>query len=122
MGINPSLSGENVGVIEPVIADSYSRNAGLALDADLTLMLRRGAYSLAFVLERGTAQARVWVETRGPRLTKDARSASGDLHVWQRTRGPRLRLERDLRVCEVRVLDFVLSNFFDSLHSSPYLL
>ena len=32
---------------------SYSRNAGLALDADLTLMLRCGAHMLASVLERG---------------------------------------------------------------------
>ena len=34
------------------MAVSYSRIAGLALDADLALMLRRGAYRLASVLER----------------------------------------------------------------------
>ena len=45
-----------MGVIEPVMADSYSRNVGLALDADLTLMLRRGAHRLASVLERGATQ------------------------------------------------------------------
>ena len=43
MEINPSLGGENMGVIDPIMADSYSRNAGLALDADLTLMLRHRA-------------------------------------------------------------------------------
>ena len=41
------------------MAISYSRNAGLALDADFILILRRGAHSLASVLERGAAQARV---------------------------------------------------------------
>jgi len=108
---------------------SYNRNAGLALNADLTLMLRRGAHNLASVLERGAAQACVWVETRSwlrsvfdkgcevriwrpPRLRKDARSVSSDLRVWQRTRSPRLRLERDLRVWKVRVWGFVFSNFF----------
>jgi len=33
------------------MAVSYNRNAGLALDADLTLMLRRAAHMLASVLE-----------------------------------------------------------------------
>ena len=33
------------------MAVSYNKNAGLALDADLTLMLRRGAHRLASVLE-----------------------------------------------------------------------
>jgi len=32
---------------------SYSINAGLTVDADLALMLRRGAHRLAFVLECG---------------------------------------------------------------------
>ena len=32
---------------------SHSRNAGLMLDVDLALMLRRGAHRLAFVLECG---------------------------------------------------------------------
>ena len=32
---------------------SYNRNAGLALDADLTLILKRGAQRLASVLEHG---------------------------------------------------------------------
>jgi len=32
---------------------SYSRNAGLVLDADLAMMLRREAHMLAFVLECG---------------------------------------------------------------------
>ena len=50
MEINPSLSGENVRVIDPVMTDSYSRNVGFALDAELTLMLRRGAHGLASVL------------------------------------------------------------------------
>jgi len=57
MEINPSLSGENMGVIDPVIADSYSKNASLALDANLTLMLRRRAHRIASVLECGAAQA-----------------------------------------------------------------
>ena len=35
------------------MAISYSRNVDLALDADLTLMLRREAYRLVYVLERG---------------------------------------------------------------------
>ena len=47
---------------DAVMTDSYSRNAGLALNADLTLMLRRGAsrlcwnaelLRLAFELKRG---------------------------------------------------------------------
>ena len=59
MEINPSLSGENVGVIDPVMADSYNKNVGLALGADLTLMLRRPAHKLASVLEREAAQGRV---------------------------------------------------------------
>ena len=59
MRINPSLSEENVGVIESVMADSYSKNMDLTLDTDLTLMLRCGAHRLASVLERGAAQARV---------------------------------------------------------------
>ena len=45
-------------MIDPVMADSYSKNEGIVLDADLTLMLRRGAQRLAFVLEDGAAQAR----------------------------------------------------------------
>jgi len=40
-------------VPDPIMNDSYSRNAGLALNADLTLMLRHGVYRLASVLERG---------------------------------------------------------------------
>ena len=42
-----------MGVIDPVMADSYSRNMGFTLDAELTLMLRRGTHKLASVLERG---------------------------------------------------------------------
>jgi len=42
-------------VIDLVMADSYSRNAGFALDTDLTLILRREAHRLASVLERGAA-------------------------------------------------------------------
>ena len=59
MEINLSLSGENVGVIDLVMADNYSTNARLALDANLTLMLRCEAHRLTSVLERGAAQARV---------------------------------------------------------------
>ena len=33
------------------MAVSYSRNVGLALDVDLALMLRRGAYMLTSMLE-----------------------------------------------------------------------
>ena len=40
-------------VIDSVMADSYNRNAGLALDADLTLILRLAAHRLASVLEHG---------------------------------------------------------------------
>jgi len=39
------------------MADSYNRNAGLAFDADLALVLRCEAHRLAFVLECGAAQA-----------------------------------------------------------------
>ena len=39
-----------MGVTDPVMTDSYSRNAGLALNADLTLMLRHRAHRLASVL------------------------------------------------------------------------
>ena len=77
MGITPSLSGDNVGVIEPVMDDSYSRNAGLALDADLTLMLRHRAHRLA------SAQARILVETRGPSLTTSASDKGRKVHVWR---------------------------------------
>jgi len=59
MGINLSLSGVNMGMIDPAMTDSYNRNASLALDADLALMLRRGAYRLMSELERGVAHARV---------------------------------------------------------------
>ena len=48
-----------MGVNDLVMADSYSRNAGLALDTNLTLMLRCEAHRPASVLERGAAQARV---------------------------------------------------------------
>ena len=86
MVINPSLSGENIGVIEPVMADSYSRNAGLVLDADLTQMLRpklagsrlcwnAKLLNFAFELKHEVHVGRL------PCLTKDARSASGDLRV-----------------------------------------
>ena len=86
MGITPSLSGRNVGVIDPVMADSYSRNAGLALDANLTLMLRCEAYRppLCWNVEllRLVSELKHEVHIWGPpRLTKDARSASGDLRV-----------------------------------------
>ena len=57
MEINLSLSGENVGVIDPIMDDSYNKNGSLTLDADFTLMLRRGAHRLATVLEREAAQA-----------------------------------------------------------------
>ena len=57
MGINLSFKWENVRVTDAVMTDSYSRNAGLALNADLTLMLRRGAHSLTSVLKRRVAQA-----------------------------------------------------------------
>ena len=103
------LCGEKTRCNWPSSWFNYSKNAGLALDANLTLMLRRGVHRLASVLERellrlafelkrragwGCAfdkgrEVRVW---RPPRLTKDARSAS---EVGTRPpclRGPRLRL------------------------------
>ena len=46
-------------VTDTVMTDSYSRNAGLALNADLTPILRRRAHMLASVLEHGAAQAYV---------------------------------------------------------------
>ena len=70
MGINPSLSGENVGVIDPVMTDSYSRNAGFTLDADLTLMLRCGA----------TCSRLCW-NMELLRLTFDLKRGAGDLRV-----------------------------------------
>ena len=86
MGINSSLSGKNMGVINTVMANSYSRNAGLALDSDLALMLRRGAHRLASVLEHGLLNFAFELKHevhvgRLLRLTKEARSASGDLRV-----------------------------------------
>ena len=50
---------ENEVQLIKLVAVSYNRNAGLALDADFTLMLRRGAHRLVSVLERGAAQAHV---------------------------------------------------------------
>jgi len=47
------LCGENVGMIDPTIAVCYSRNAGLALDADLALMVEHRAHRRASVLEYG---------------------------------------------------------------------
>jgi len=41
-----------VGVIDSVMAGNYNRNAGLALDPNLALMLRCGTHRLASVLER----------------------------------------------------------------------
>ena len=81
MKITPSISGGNVRVIDSVMADSYNRNAGLALDANLTLMLRCEAHMPASVLERGAAQARVRVETRGPHLTTSASDKGREVRV-----------------------------------------
>ena len=50
---------KNVRVTDAVMTGSYSKNAGLALNADLTLMLRREAHRLTSVLERGAAQTYV---------------------------------------------------------------
>jgi len=48
------------------MAFSYSRNVGLALDADLSLMLRRRPHMLASVLEREATQARILMLKRDP--------------------------------------------------------
>ena len=51
-------------LIDPVTVICYSRNAGLALDADLTLMLRREARRLVFSVGTRSSHARVEVETQ----------------------------------------------------------
>ena len=48
----------------PVIAVCYNRNAGLTLDSDFSLMLRREARRLSFSVETRSSQAHVEFETQ----------------------------------------------------------
>ena len=71
------------------MAVSYSRNAGLALDADLALMLRRGAHRLASVLECKTTQARILMLKREP---ESCVSKNRMIIAFGRERNPRIML------------------------------
>jgi len=55
------------------MAVSYNRSVGLALDADLPLMLRRGPHRLASVLEREATQSLVLMLKHDPKacVSKD---------------------------------------------------
>ena len=104
MGIDPSLSGENVGVIDPVMADSCSRNTGF---------VGRGPHP---DVETRSSQARVCVGTRSCsdlRLSWNVELA--EVRVWQRTRGPRLATSASRRFA----FEIVFSNFLIAYRRIP---
>jgi len=58
-------------------AVSYNRNVGLALDAGLTLMLRRRAHGLASVLKRGAHRLALKREASQTCICVEMRSYTG---------------------------------------------
>ena len=80
---------------------SYSRNTGLALDADLVLMLRRGAHRLASMLECGAHRLALKLKREASQacICVETRSYTGShVNVKMRPSGLRLKEQHDHRI------------------------